>query len=334
LERYPHERSAWQALAQIQEHRGKLADAVKTWQYIGDNFGGHMDTTLRQAELLAQLSQTNRAFALLKKIQHRVNGQNVAYWSLFGDQAWKLNHATDALTAYRTLWKSNQPTLLAAERLTHLARNAGLIDEAVTTAEKAFYQFNEPRMLLLAMDVAIGANRWHELTRLMEVASQKEQDFKNSEMYWLLHAQLAAYHERLPEAQAHYEQALQINPKSVSARVSLLWLMIQNDDKTRLREYIPLWEQDAIADSSFWGAYAVALFKLGRINDALPWFAKQTHAKPQEYGSLLAYANALGQTGRTTASWRLRRHVLQKLRIKFLQSQKLQQNRQLATNFE
>lgn len=333
VERYPYERSGWQALAQIQEHRGKLADAVKTWQYIGDNFGGHMDTTLRQAELLAQLSQTERAFSLLKNIQNRVKGQNVAYWSLFGDQAWKLNRTTDALTAYRILWKAKQPQLLSAERLIYLARDADLVDEAVTTAEKAFHKFNEPRMLLLAMDAAISANRWRKVARLMNVASQREQHFQNNEMYWLLNAQLAAHYERIPEAQAYYEQALQINPKSVSARVSLLWLMIQSDDNKRLSEYIPRWQKDAIADSSFWGAYAVALFKLGRIKDALPWFEKQTHAKPQEYNALLAYADALDQAGHTAASWRLRRHVLQKLRVKF-QQQQLQQNTQLATNFK
>jgi tetratricopeptide (TPR) repeat protein len=333
VKRYPDERKGWQALAHIQEHQGKLADAVKTWQYIGDNFGDHVDTTLHQAELLAQLSQTERAFSLLKKIQTRVRGKNIAYWSLFGEQAWQLNRTTDALTAYRILWKSRQADLLAADRLTYLACDAGLIDEALNTAEKAFHKFNEPRMLLLAMDVAIGAHRWRELTRLMEVASRREQHFQNTEMYWLLKAQLYAHHERLPEAQAYYEQALQINPKSVSARVSLLWLMIQNDDNKRLKEYIPRWQQDAIADSSFWGAYAVALFKLGRIKEALPWFEKQTRTKPQEYNSLLAYADALDRTGRAAASWRLRRHVLEKLRVKF-QQQKLQQNMQLASNLK
>jgi tetratricopeptide (TPR) repeat protein len=314
LKRYPQERNGWEALAQLQERSGDLIAAAATWEYLGTHFGNRVAATCRQAELLWRASQREQAFSLLQRIQPQANLSDSTYWKLFGDLAWNLKRNADALSAYRVLWKAGQADALGAERLIILARDAGHNNEAITTAELAFHRFSQPRLLLLGMDVAIRASLWQALAHSMEIARQKEQQFQSNEMYWLQRAQLSVHNGRSEEARANYERALQINPKSVSARVSLLWIMIRSDDKLRLSEYIPRWQRDALADSSFWGAYAVAFVKLGRAREALPWFERYVHASPRDYSSLLSYADALTQVGQVEAAWRLRHHTLQQLR--------------------
>jgi predicted Zn-dependent protease len=314
LTQHPKQFSAWTALAQLQEQDGQLLAAAATWHLIGKGFNRPIEAACSRAELLWRLNRQDDAFQLLAGFQSAATDDKTAYWKLLGDQAWSLDQKSAALTAYHILWRTDKADTMVAERLIQLARNMNQADEAIAISEAAFNRFGETRFLLLGIDVAIAADSWKEVARLMKTARQEQEQLKDTEMYWLQEALLAVHDGRYEVAQAHYHRAMQINPASVSARVGLLWVLIEANDTRQLPVYLRRWETDAIANPDFWGAYAIAMTKLGWTKRALPWYQRQAKANPQDSALLISYSQTLAKAGETDAAWRLRRHVLLQLR--------------------
>lgn len=312
--RHPKHFNAWTALAQLQEQDDKLRAAEATWRRIGANFGRPIDVACSRSELLWQLDLREDAFRLLTDVQPVATDDKTAYWKLLGEQGWNLDHKMPALIAYRILWRTGNADVLVAERLVLLARDTDHPDEAIAVAEAAFKRFDETRFLLLAMDVAIAADSWGEVARLMKIARNEQKHLQDKEMYWLQEAMLSVQEGQHEDAQAHYQRALQLNPESIPARVGLLWVLIEANDTRQLPRYLTRWESEAVNEPAFWGAYAIALTKLGFTKKALPWFQRQAKANPQDSALLLSYSQTLEAAGKTDAAWRLRRHVLRQLR--------------------
>ena len=314
VKQHPKHFSAWTELAQLQEEDGRLLAAAATWRRIGSSFGQPVDAACSRAELLWRLERRDEALQLLLEVQADATDDKITYWKLLGAQGWALDRAAPALTAYRTIWRTDNADAVDAERLIQLARDANQPGEAVAVAEAAFQRFDEPRFLLLGMDVAIAADAWSEVTRLMKTARLEQQRFEDTEMYWLQEALLAVREGRHEAAQADYQRAMRLNPTSVPARVGLLWVLIEANDTRQLPAYLQRWESDALDEPAFWGAYAIALTKLGWTKRALPWYQRQAKANPEDSALLLSYSQTLAEAGKTDAAWRLRRHVLRQLR--------------------
>ena len=316
VKRYPKRYAAWKALAELQEQSGNLTAATDTWHHIGVSFDRPFETAYHKSDLLWQSGQKEKAFDHLSALWPDVGVDQVDYWNLLGEQAWSLDRSKQALTVYRTLWNTGNADALATERLILLARNADLSKEAITVAEEGYKRYREPRFLLLAMDEAIATKAWGELARLIKIARNKLKQFQDVEMYWLQEALLSVQQERYSDADTQYHRALQLNPESSSARMGLLWLLIQTNDVQRLPHYLQRWQSDALTDAAYWSAYATALSKLGWVQEALPWFQRQAQAKPQDSNLQQSYTQALAQAGQTDAAWHLRRGKLNQLRSK------------------
>lgn len=314
LTRHPQQFSAWTTLAQLQEQNGQLLAAATTWNRIGSRFRRPIEAACSRAELLWRLDRRNDAFQLLTGLQSAATDDKTAYWKLLGDQAWSLDRKIPALTAYRILWRTDKVDTLVAERLILLARDTNHPDEAIAVSEAAFNRFGETRFLLLGMDVAIAADSWSEVARLMKTARQEQERLKDTEMYWLQEALLAVHDGQYDSAQAYYQRAIRLNPVSVPARVGLLWVLIEANDTRQLPVYLRRWETDAIDIPDFWGAYAIAMTKLGWTKRALPWYQRQAKANPQDSALLISYSQTLAKSGKADEAWRLRHHVLQQLR--------------------
>ncbi len=312
--RFPLERQGWGLLAGVQERRGELATTLDLWREMGQRFGLSVPETTHQAELVWRLNQPGKALDLLRSVRHRADAGDTAYWRLLGELAWRQGSPEDTLVAYHTLWQSPEPDALTAERLMIVSRDQGQTGQALTTATAAWVRFRQPRFLLFAMDLASQTGRWEDVTRLAVLADQSPQMFASSESHWLLRAQLANHNKHPQQARAAYQQVLKLNPQSSPARAGLLWLLIDNysntgGERADLARHIARWQNEALADGTLWSAYAAGLHKLGRLDEALPWYARQARANPNDAAWLLSYADALGQAGRGDTAWRLRRHA-------------------------
>jgi tetratricopeptide (TPR) repeat protein len=300
---------AWKMLAKLQEYQGDFAAAATTWQYIGNNFALTIEAACRRAELIWRLGRREEALGVLSALQSDVPPDRVDFWKLLGEQGWSLKSTEHAWTAYLTLWTAGKADALAAERLILLARDMGRHIEALSIAEASFKQFDEARFLLLGMDEAIATDSWEGLAKLIKIARREQLRFQDSEMYWLQEALFAVHEGHYDDAEVHYQHALRLNPKSIPARVGLLWLAIESNNLQYLTLYLNRWQNEALTEPAFWGAYAVGMTKLGLVKEALPWYARQVKAKPQDVSLLLNYSQTLRQAGQVDAAWRLRDRI-------------------------
>jgi tetratricopeptide (TPR) repeat protein len=314
LTRHPGHLGAWKMLAKLQEYQGEFEAAATTWHYIGNNFALPIEAACRRAELIWRSGRREEALGILSALQSDVPVDRVDFWKLLGEQGWSLKSTEHAWTAYHTLWTTGNADALAAERLILLARDMSRNVEAISIAEASFKQFDEARFLLLGMDVAIATDSWEELANLIKIARREQPRLQDSEMYWLQEALFAVHQGHYDDAKVHYQHALQLNPKSIPARVGLLWLAIESDNLQYLTLYLKRWQTEALTEPAFWGVYAVAMTKLGLAQEALPWYARQVKASPKDISLLLNYSQTLRQAGQIDAAWRLRNHILSQFR--------------------
>jgi polysaccharide biosynthesis protein PelB len=315
LLKYP-KREIWEILAQTQENAGLLSEAITTWQYIGSHFDQPIPAAIHQIELLWHTGQPEAAFSLLVSNQKLATVNDTEFWQLSADLSWELEQSDNALLAYRTLWKSDTANELVAERLVQILKDNEQAQDAVAAASEAYQRFNKPRWLLLAMDTAIQFGLWENVRLLLQTAETDKQQFENLEMYWLTSAQLHTHDRQSQQALADYQQALNVNPASTTARGGVLWILIDQHDNQRLASFLDLWQQDAMTAPSLWGVYGVGLSKLGKDEQALPWFERNTNLNHDDYLWLLSYADVLVKANRVDAALLLRQYVLFNLRAK------------------
>jgi tetratricopeptide (TPR) repeat protein len=314
LTRHPGHFGAWKMLAKLQEDQGEFETAATTWHYIGNNFDLPIEAACHRAELIWRLGRREEALGILSALQSNVPVERVDFWKLLGEQGWSLKSTEHAWTAYLTLWTTGNADALAVERLILLARDKGRNVEAISIAEASFKRFDEVRFLLLGMDVAIATDSWEKLANLIKIARREQPRLQDSEMYWLQEALFAVHEGHYDDAEVHYQHALRLNPKSIPARVGLLWLAIESDNPQYLTLYLKRWQTEALTEPAFWGVYAVAMTKLGLAQQALPWYARLAKASPKDISLLLNYSQTLRQAGQIDAAWRLRSHILSQFR--------------------
>ncbi|AKH36795.1 MULTISPECIES: tetratricopeptide repeat protein [Nitrosomonas] len=317
LKRYPENIQVWEALAKAQENAGQIGEAIATWQIIGSQFNRLSDAVAHQARLLWKNGQSEKAFSLLLSHQDNTSDKDSYYWQIFGELSWELERPEDSFSAYNILWKTKKANTLVAERLIQRLRDTGKAEEAIALGEEAYDRFNEPRWLLLSMDIANEAGLSAQLKKLLQIAISNESKFQDSEMYWLLRAQLDIHENNPKIAIKHYQQALTINPASVVAKEGILWSLIEQNDRKLLKSYLERWQSEALENPLLWGSYGVALAKIGQHKKALSWLERNSQISPDDYLWQLTYADVLSQAGYADKAWHLRKHVLFNLRSRF-----------------
>lgn len=317
LKKYPSNLQLWKVLANTQKNAGKITQAMSTWQYIGTHLNQQIEAVTHQAELMWKNGQTEKAFSTLLSNHDNAPTEEKQFWRIFGELSWELERFEHALSAYDTLWESGATDVLVAERLIQLTRDMDKAEESIAIGEVAYSRLNQPRWLLLAMDVANQAGLSNQLKRLIKIANDNEAQFQNLEMYWLMRAQLDTHGNKPKIAIKHYQQALKVNPASTTAKEGILWNLIEQNDKQLLQSYIKIWNRDALENPSMWGAYGLALVKVGQNKEALPWFERKSRTDPDDYLWLLTYADVLNKAGQADTAWRLRKYVLFNLRSRF-----------------
>ncbi|WON73993.1 tetratricopeptide repeat protein [Nitrosospira sp. Is2] len=319
LKRYPDNSQAWEALAKTQEDAGRLSEAMETWELIGANFNRRPEATAHQAKLTWKNGQSEKALSMLLSHKDDMTAKETHFWEILGELSWELKQPEHSLSAYSVMWKSGNANVVVAERLIQLTRDMGRPEDAIAIGEEAYLRFDQSRWLLLAMDAANQAGSSAQLKRLLKTARSKESQFLDSEMYWLMQAQLQTHESRTDAAIQHYQQALNVNPASTTAKEGILWNLIAQNDKRALRSHVKAWRPDASKNQALWGVYGLALVKVGQHKEALPWFERKSRISPDDYLWLLTYADVLGRAGRADAAWRLRKYVLFNIRSRLKQ---------------
>ncbi|WP_394823029.1 tetratricopeptide repeat protein [Pendulispora albinea] len=332
--RFPQERTPRVQLAMLYERMGKSESALPVWQALDDKFGLTVEQTVQYARALSRVGRSADALVLLKKNHPdaalRATGAKAKeataaatqdYWRDLAKLAWQFDESAEALAAYRRVWAADHRAPDAALRLMTLAAEAGEREEAAAVAREAYKLEKEPRFLLFIAEQGERAEDWAGVARILNVPVSEQQRFEGREQFWLLRAEAYDHLGNKNAARDCYRAALRLNPASVPIRLSLLWDALDRSERgetDNLREYVEAWRDDVGGEPEMWSPYAQALVRLGRVREAIPFYQKRLSAAPDEYGTMLAYADALDKIQRADAAMRLRRHAFAKLREGFV----------------
>ncbi|MGI4935788.1 MAG: tetratricopeptide repeat protein [Janthinobacterium lividum] len=322
-------RQLWMALARTQQTLGDKQAALATWQRAAASGAQGFDLVelaLQQARLLQELLRVDEAAQQIDAVRGQAAADDIAFWALAGELAWKQKRLPVALAAYRRAWDGATAVSAAdpaaamqaqvAERLIAGYQQNHDVPAAIDITRQAYGRLGEPRWLLLGMDAAAGAGRWGDLRALLKQAEPAAERFESADMYWFLYASSASHESQPALARSAYEKILARHPDSRQAQLGLLWLDI--DHRTaQLAADLVRWQDSAALDRDYWPVYAAGYESLQRHAEALPWLALQ--AKTQQGDALwsLHHAEVMAKAGRIDAAQQLRYSVFVDLRKRF-----------------
>lgn len=280
--RHPDQEDAWRVLSAVQERQGDLDAAIGTLTALRARLGGGLRDAAPLATLYLQAGRSAEALALLRAAAKGDGAEDSGALRLRADLAWTEAAATEALAAYRALWRRGAGDPVVAERIFELTRSAGRAREAAAAAQEGWRRLGEPRLLLLAMDALLGIEDWAGLGRLVALAQGREALFADDKRYWIVRARVSSHGARMDRARAEYERALALDPDFGPARSGLLWVLIEQRDPAALERHLEGWAAVARDDAALWRPCAIALDHLGRTREALAFFALEARRQPAD----------------------------------------------------
>lgn len=309
---FPKETAARVMLAELYERDARSADAAATWRTLDAPTSGLALTAAQvvaYARDLARTGKTEEAFAVLKAHVKGTSDDAIDFWHDLGILAWELEDDDTSLIACRKVWAKDPATPNIGPRLMTLAKEHGLLDEAVTVALAEYARNKEPTTLLFAASTQAERRDWAGAKKTLTLAEADPAGFAKREEYWMLRAEVASELGDEAGAMAAYRSALAVRPSNTTAQAAILWRDIDHDDAIALDRDLERFRTQARVSPNLWAPFGVGLDRLGRSREALEFILRDWHTHPDDDASTLELANALTSTGAVTIADRLRRRV-------------------------
>ncbi|MDX8389572.1 MAG: tetratricopeptide repeat protein [Mariprofundaceae bacterium] len=313
LSKTPEDRHAWEGLAVLREYLGNLKESEDTWLEVEKRFGKSETTLINRARMLVSTDRALDALMIMRSYAHMYAPALTRFWKIYGDISWGLEYHKDAFFAYSWLWDSEEGGSLEAQRLMILARERGDIETTLRVSMKAWELYQDPNILLLALESAVLMSRWQDVERLVHYAEKRITVFRSSPRYWMVHARWSQYQNNFEAAERDFQSALKLSPGTIGARAGLVWIWIQTAQRKKLDHYLTEWRSDATRQEPMWRPYAAGYRFLGQNRLALEWFRKSAQSDPDDTLWMLEYADALADAGQASGAWRLRNHLFGKM---------------------
>ena len=286
-------------LAQLEQKNGNVERALAALRRLAMHEGQTLAADQMQAQILSQASRDEDAWQVLNGVRTLAAPGDVVFWSSYAQASANTHRPREAELADQRVWDTGSMQPFPAERLLAAHRGRAEYDSAIRVAREAYKRLEQPRWLLLAADVALESEQWDMLREVLQQARMQEQRFSESAMYWSLRSKSARHDRDFNGARAAYAKLVQAQPDAVTPRVDLLWLDIEEDNRTTLAAHLEAWAPDALAQPDFWPAYSSGYLKLGRASAAIPWIERRLAGDPQ---NLRVQAEALAILSASPAS--------------------------------
>lgn len=300
-------------LAGIQERAGQDADALATTLQLQRENGPRTAYALKIADFHYRQGAFRLAYDALEAARGAAAPDDVLYWRNYAELARLLQDDAGAERGYRALLAANAQSDADLANLAAVWR-AERPREAAALALYAFQRNGSPALAEEALGIYLQLGD-HAAARglLARLDGAQRRALEGRTGFLLLRASLAQLGEDLAGARRDLRAVLQIDPASIEARASLIWVMLALRDTGALKDSLRQWAADANDNEALWDPYAAALMSLNRQDEALRWFRK-SGIKKQDYLWLMSYAECLDANSQPEQAWRIRRHVWTELR--------------------
>ena len=305
-------------LAALHRRHSDFENSLKAWEQIADRFGRSGEESINRMELHWRLNQTDGALAAAKGVdKYSLANATKQQLLLLSELGWK--HRRPELVFAAAPWLERSPMdnderITLGNRMVQARMDTGEFKMAVEVSERLWRKTGEQKFLLTAINVALRENIYPHAERYLD-ANHELLELREIPDYWLT---IADYHNRNQDEVAAldtYRNTLLMQPDNADALAGLIWTSLgTNADADTLSEILEQHEAAATDNPDLWAPFALATMRTDDVEDSLRWFSKIMHQDDHDYNILLAFADALDQTGNTTHAYKVRSYALNKLR--------------------
>lgn len=315
---HPGARPLWVELAEMLEDAGEASEAALVWAETAARFGLRPSEARRAARLLWKLRLEDEAIRVLAGSIEQASPSDRAFWGQLGRLAYQSGRQDLALQAYLALWRTGVRERDVSTRLISLCgpRQSEL---GAVVAVDAYARWRDLSAVYAAARLA---NRDGEALRalaLLDLAAEDEQAVRDP-LYWSTRGAVLVALERGEEARSHYATAFALAPSNASYAADLLWLDLEHAPSWQLERHLRRCMKIALNNPRLWPAIAVALHRVGRVDDSLVWYRRHALREPDDALWQLAYADALQEAGAPEQADAVRRRMVDEVHAKALQA--------------
>ncbi len=316
LKKHPQEYNIWLELAHLQMRSREYKQAAETWVKIASLFGRNKEETLFRSECYWRSGMKKKALEVMESYKGKLSGlDNLYHAKLLVELGWRYRrpelakHSFDSLLEYY-----DKEQYFVLERLIFLQRDAGSIEEAVQFAIQSAESTDDPRFLMLALNIAAVSLKDEQVSWLLDKMESTDEDFSSVPLYWIIKAQRKYTQGEYKDAEKLYQKALSLDIVSITAKEGILWSLLSMGDKTKLAAQLDAWQSQALNHQELWLVYALSRQYLGQYQLAGIWYERLVATGSKDYGIILGYADALEASGATDRAYRLRMYAMHQLR--------------------
>ncbi len=291
-------------------------DALASWEEFANRFGRSAEESLNRMELLWRLKRPTEAVAMTDEITpYNSNVASQYQLSLLTELGWRYRKSTLVIAAAPYIDKDNPQTAqdVISRRIIQSLVDSKDYDQAIKTAENTWRSTDDMSFLLSAIQIALTENVYPHYERYLDANGDLIEVRKIPE-YWLT---VAEHHNRNGDTQSAietYRNTLALHPENTDAMSGLIWALLGDDtDDSTLLATLTEFETLAVKVPELWSSYAVGYLRAKDPESSLRWFSKIMTTNDHDYNVLLAFADALEQTGNANHAYKVRQYTLQEL---------------------
>ena len=328
LREHARQPEALELLAWLAERAGDPGTALQTWRRLfTDPAQITPDRAMRAAVLALLHRRADEGLAWLEAAQKQLptqapaNGKEAEqitdYWRLTGQVAESREQHLLAIHAFRELAKQPKAELQDLDALIRLLEPQHPL-EAAQVALRTWEEHDHPRHLIQALTLYASRSEWAPFDRVLAALDPEPQAQRRSlqklrampEFLRLMgtHFQNTG---KLALAREYLQAGLALSPDSADMQSALLWLLIDSNDATALRELLTRNEVRWSRQADMHDALASSYQALSQPQIALErYLTPHLQEKQKDFLWMMNYADALDQNQQFDRAWQLRKHLL------------------------
>ncbi len=305
-------------LAALHRRHSDYANSLLAWEQFAERFGRSGEESINRMELHWRLDQTERALAVAKGVDKYFLGSATAQQlNLLSELGWRYRRPELVFAAAPHLDRlkmDDDKRITLGSRIIQAQMDSGEYKLAVEDAERLWRKTGHQGFLLTAIDVALQENIYPHAERYLD-ANHELLELREVPAYWLTVADHYNRNQDEVAALETYRSTLMMQPDNTDALVGLIWTSLGTDaDAGTLAEILEQHEDSATDNPALWAPFALATMRTDDVQDSLRWFSKIMQRNDHDYNILLAFADALDQTGNAGHAYKVRAYALNKLR--------------------
>lgn len=307
-------------MAALHKRHSDFENSLKAWEQFAAQFGRSSEESINRIELHWRLDQPDQALTLAENLDlsdGSLDSATPKQLQLLSELGWKNRRPELVFAAApyleRTRMDKSQRIALG-NRTIQALMDFGDYKAAVENSERLWRKTGHDGFLITAMNIALGESIYPHTERYLD-ANHELLELRDLPVYWTT---VADYHNRNRDeaaAMETYNNILMMQPDNIDALSGLIWTSLgSNADAAVLSKIIEQHADTATDNPDLWAPFALATMRTERPKDSLRWFSKIMQRDDHDYNILLAFADALEQTGNPRHAFKVRTYALNKLR--------------------